>query len=118
MRFLIADDDDSIRRLLVLEVRAAGHTVIEAADGRQAVDLALEHRPEVVFLDVLMPRLNGFEALAALRAQGFEGKVVIVTALTADSSRRLEAGAVPDDVLSKPFRRREVLACLERILSD
>lgn len=115
MRFLIADDDDAIRRLLALEVRASGYEVIEAEDGERAVALALELRPVAVFLDVLMPKMNGFEALAELRAAGFDGKVVMVTALTEHSSRELEAGAAPDDRLFKPFRRRDVQACLERI---
>lgn len=115
MTFLIADDDDAIRRLLALEVRAAGYEVIEAEDGERAVALALDLRPTAVFLDVLMPKLNGFEALARLRDAGFGGRVVMVTALTEQSSRELEVGAVPDDRLYKPFRRRDVQAVLDRL---
>jgi len=116
VRFLVADDDDAIRRLLVLELRSRGAEVLEASDGEEAVQRALEHRPDGVFLDVLMPRLNGYDALARLRAAGYTGRVVMVTALH-EGSRELASGVTPDDVLPKPFRRRDVQACWERFLA-
>ncbi|MFO7157345.1 MAG: response regulator [Pseudomonadota bacterium] len=116
MRLLVADDDDAIRRLLVLELRSRGAEVVEAADGEEAVRRALEYRPDGVFLDVLMPRLNGYDALARLRAAGYTGRVVMVTALF-EGSRELDSGVRPDDILAKPFRRRDVQACWERFLA-
>lgn len=114
MRLLIADDDDAIRRLLALELRAAGAEISEARDGDEAVARTLELRPDGVFLDVLMPKQNGFEALAELRARGYTGLAVMVTAL-GDEARAFEAGERPDFVLPKPFRHQEVRACLERL---
>lgn len=115
MKILIADDDDSVRRLLAAEVRSLGHEVIEVADGEEAVETARRASPGVVFLDVLMPRLNGFDALAQLRSGGFTGKVVIITALSSSTTKRLEAGALPDAMLAKPFRRRDVAKVLEKL---
>lgn len=111
-KIVIADDDDDVRRLLALAVRSFGHQTLEAIDGDDAVNQVMEHQPDVVFLDVLMPKLNGFDALARLRALGFSGKIVIITALTATNAAQLDAGEQPDAMLAKPFRRQEVGDCL------
>ncbi|WP_373045987.1 response regulator [Vulgatibacter sp.] len=117
MKILIADDDDSVRRLLALEVRSLGHEVVEASDGAMAVERAFEVQPQAVFLDVLMPRLNGFDALAQLKERGFGGKVVIITALSSTTTERLEAGAAPDAMLAKPFRKKDVARVLEQLVA-
>ena len=116
MKILIADDDDSVRRLLALEVRSLGHEVVEATDGAMAVERVFVEQPQAVFLDVLMPRLNGFDALARLRERGYAGKVVIITALSSATTEQLEAGAAPDAMLAKPFRRRDVARVLDEIV--
>ena len=115
MKILIADDDDSVRRLLVLAVQSLGHEALEASDGAMAVERAIAELPAVVFLDVLMPRLNGLEALAQLRTRGYSGKVVIITALSRATTAQLDAGASPDAMLSKPFRKRDVAEVLKEI---
>ncbi len=115
MKILIADDDDSVRRLLALEVRSLGHDVVEASDGAMAVEQTFVEHPNAVFLDVLMPRLNGFDALAQLRERGFPGKVVIITALSSSTTEKLDAGVAPDAMLAKPFRRRDVARVLEQL---
>jgi len=114
-KIVIADDDDDVRRLLALAVRSFGHQTIEASDGQNAVDMVLRHEPDAVFLDVLMPRMNGFDALARLKGLGYAGKVVVVTALSSANQSELQSGAPPDALLSKPFRRRDVELCLERL---
>ncbi len=116
-KIVIADDDDDIRRLLALSVRSYGHETIEAVDGAEAVELVLAHRPDAVFLDVLMPRLNGFDALAQMRSLGYEGKTVLVTALSAANADQLDAGVSPDAKLAKPFRRRDVERCLAQLIT-
>lgn len=111
-KIVIADDDDAVRKLLALSVQSFGHETIEASDGQHAVDMVMEHEPDVVFLDVLMPRLNGFDALARLKGLGYAGKIVVVTALSSANQDELGAGATPDALLAKPFRRRDVELCL------
>lgn len=115
MKILVADDDDAIRQLLSLELHSLGHEVIEAADGAEAVAIALREKPDLVLLDVLMPRLNGFNVLQELRSSGFGGKAVFVTALTTSHHRELEPGGEADGVLNKPFRLQDVAQCLERL---
>ena len=78
----------------------------------------MEEAPAAVFLDVLMPRLNGFDALAQLKERGYAGKVVIITALSSATTDRLDAGAAPDAMLSKPFRKKDVARVLELLAGD
>lgn len=107
MRILVADDDDAIRRLLAAYVRSLGHEVLEAADGEEAVALALEVRPDAVLVDVLMPRLDGYGTVARLREAGFPGKLALVTALSGPAASP-PPGCIPDASLAKPFRRADV----------
>lgn len=116
MTILVADDDDAIRQLLALGLRSMGYRVREARDGAEAVEMALAESPAAVFLDVLMPRLNGFDALARLRTGGYSGKTVIVTALTQASTERLDTGVAPDAMLAKPFRRQDLLRVVEELM--
>jgi len=117
-KIVVADDDDAVRKLLTLAIRSYGHETIEAVDGQNAVDLVMEHRPDAVFLDVLMPRLNGFDALARLRDLDYTGKTVVITALTSTNSAALETTARPDAMLAKPFRRQEVGDCLAALIAS
>ena len=78
LRVLIADDDPSLRKLYAVELQLAGVAVLEAADGRQALDRARFHRPDLVVTDVMMPRMDGFELAAALRRDERTRKIPIV----------------------------------------
>jgi len=108
---LCADDDRDILALLALRLERAGYRVVQAVDGEQALSLARELLPDVVVLDVMMPRLSGTEVLAALRADGATAglRVVLLSARAqeADVERGFEAGA--DAYLAKPFQAPELL---------
>jgi len=108
---LCADDDRDILALLALRLERAGYRVAQAIDGEQALSLARELLPDVVVLDVMMPRLSGTEVLAALRADDATAalRVVLLSARAqeADVARGLEAGA--DAYLAKPFQAPELL---------
>ena len=108
---LCADDDRDILALLALRLERAGYRVVQAIDGEQALSLARELLPDVVVLDVMMPRLSGTEVLAALRADDATAalRVVLLSARAqeADVARGLEAGA--DAYLAKPFQAPELL---------
>jgi DNA-binding response OmpR family regulator len=115
---LVADDDDDIRLLVAYRMEKAGYTVLQARDGQEAVSLALEHRPDLAILDVMMPRLDGYEATRQLRARE-ETKRMPVILLTAraqedDVQRGFEAGA--DDYIRKPFSPQELRARVQAIL--
>lgn len=104
---LVADDNDSDRLILSGILKRQGHDVLEAANGREAVDLFTEHRPHLVLLDALMPELDGFQAARLIKCAAGEDLVPIIflTSLKDASSlaKCLDAGG--DDFLSKPYNR-------------
>jgi DNA-binding response OmpR family regulator len=104
-RVLIVDDEAGIRELCRVNLALAGYDVFEAADGFEAVEAAKAHRPDMMFLDVLMPGMSGWEVLSALRADEATAHipVVMLTALNSedDQIRGWEGGVV--EYLTKPF---------------
>jgi CheY-like chemotaxis protein len=85
---VVADDEADIRLLLKLQLRQAGITVVgEAADGNEAVQLCTELRPHVVVLDLLMPRMSGFEAIPVLHEQCPETLIVAYSAVAGEFAR-------------------------------
>lgn len=114
MRVLVADDDLSMRSLLVNMLQSAGHEVFEAKDGRQAFELALEVRPQMAIVDWMMPEMNGIELTRALREtiQGRGVYILILTAIEDDEAlvEAFEAGV--DDFMTKPLKPRVLAARL------
>lgn len=108
-RILIVEDEEKIARFVTLELEHEGYQVEHAADGRTAVDLALERDYDLVLLDVLLPQLNGMEVLRRIRKHK-DVPVIMVTARDAvmDKVAGLDAGA--DDYLTKPFAIEELFA--------
>jgi DNA-binding response OmpR family regulator len=112
---LIADDDADVRGLIAGLLERAGHRVVTATDGREALRLLHARRPKLVVLDVSMPGMDGWQALERIR----EISDVPVVMLTAsgeelDRVRGLRGGA--DDYVTKPFGRQELLARVEALL--
>lgn len=108
-RILIVEDEEKIARFVTLELEHEGYQVEHAADGRTAVDLALERNYDLILLDVLLPQLNGMEVLRRIR-KCKDVPVIMVTARDAvmDKVAGLDAGA--DDYLTKPFAIEELFA--------
>lgn len=108
-RILIVEDEEKIARFVTLELEHEGYQVEHAADGRAAVDLALERDYDLILLDVLLPQLNGMEVLRRVRKHK-DVPVIMVTARDAvmDKVAGLDAGA--DDYLTKPFAIEELFA--------
>ncbi|HSN19441.1 MAG TPA: response regulator [Usitatibacter sp.] len=109
-RVLIAEDEESILASLEFVVRAAGHEVRLARDGEQALAALREFRPDLVLLDLMLPRRSGLEVCAAVRADPalVATKVLMLTARggSNDITRGLAAGA--DAYMVKPFSTREL----------
>lgn len=115
---LVADDDPDILALVAFRLEKAGYRVVTAADGEQALALARERLPALAVLDVMMPRLTGYEVTKQLRA-GETTRDIPVILLTArvqdaDVARGFEAGA--DDYIKKPFSPQELRARVQAIL--
>ncbi|HEY3105782.1 MAG TPA: response regulator [Gaiellaceae bacterium] len=107
---LVADDDPDILSLVAFRLERSGYEVVVARDGEQAVAAALERTPDIALLDVMMPKLDGYEATARLRGNDATRHmpVILLTARVqdADIARGLEAGA--DDYVKKPFSTQEL----------
>lgn len=114
-RILVVDDDPEVRTLVRTLLERAGATVREAGDGREALRIFFDARPDLVVLDVEMPELDGWETLERLRDLS-EVPVLMLTARNAEMEkvRGLRAGA--DDYVTKPFGRQEFLARVNALL--
>ncbi|MFB6287133.1 MAG: response regulator transcription factor [Candidatus Bipolaricaulia bacterium] len=117
MTILVAEDDAEARGILARYLTSIGYQVHEAADGMEALSALERERPDALLLDLMMPRLDGWEVLSAVRAQG-ETPVLVITARDATDEvvKALEMGA--DDYVVKPFKLREVAARLKARLKD
>ncbi len=113
---LVVEDDVSLARGIAHNLRFEGYTVIEAADGETGLRLACDARPDLVILDLMLPRLPGLEVLAAMREAGIGSQVIILSARgqEADKVAGLRRGA--DDYVTKPFGVPELLARVEAAL--
>jgi CheY-like chemotaxis protein len=115
---LIVDDDPMIRRLIATTLEdISGYRLAEAGDGLEAVERAVRAQPEIVFLDIDMPRLNGIEACRRLRSDPATAGATIVM-LTGDSGDVAERGAQAagaDLFLTKPFSPLHLLRLVDRI---
>jgi DNA-binding response OmpR family regulator len=115
VRVLIADDERPIRLLCRVNLELEGMHVVEAADGAEAVELALSAPPDVVVLDVAMPRLDGWQVAERLRAEpATEGvAIVFLTAMTNEESQH-RARAWNGVFVPKPFNPLELAAVVQR----
>lgn len=114
---LVVDDDPLIRKLIVTTLEdVAGFRLLEAGDGEEAVGTAVAERPEIVFLDIDMPRLNGLEACRQIRSDPVTCRATIVM-LTAASDDRAESArmAGADVFLTKPFSPLDLLRLVDRL---
>ncbi|HET8958886.1 MAG TPA: response regulator transcription factor [Nocardioides sp.] len=115
-RVLVVDDDRAVRESLRRSLEFNGYAVALAADGAEALASISGSAPDVVVMDVMMPRLDGLEATRALRKAGNDVPILVLTARDAvgDRVEGLDAGA--DDYLTKPFALQELLARLRALL--
>jgi two-component system cell cycle response regulator DivK len=115
---LVAEDNEDIRELVSHQLRRMGVLVLLAEDGQRAMDVALAERPALVLMDMDMPVMSGFDAVAALRAQGYRGSIFALTAYQdgPEAERALSSGC--DALLGKPITserlRNRVAQALER----
>ena len=115
-RVLVVDDDKAVRESLRRSLEFNGYDVVLAADGAEALAGIAAAAPDVVVMDVMMPRLDGLETTRALRTAGNDLPILVLTARDAvgDRVEGLDAGA--DDYLTKPFALQELLARLRALL--
>ena len=114
---LICEDDDNLRQLIRVVI-GAGYRIVEAGDGDEALALASEHRPDLIVLDLMMPRMSGFDVLGRLRGDvSVDGTpIVVMSAWPNAQEAALEAGA--DVYLQKPFEPDDLTKIIESLLSE
>lgn len=114
-KVLVVDDEPALVELVTYNLRKAGYETVTAADGEEALEAAERERPDLVILDLMLPKMDGFEACKALR-QASAVPIIMLTARTDEVDRvvGLELGA--DDYVLKPFSPRELVARVKAIL--
>lgn len=105
MKILMVDDNEHIRKMLHRKFRKTDWEIFEAVNGREGVELALRHQPDLILMDMHMPEMDGHEATARLREEGYTGKIAALTAsvMRTDSHRALDHGC--DYFIAKPITR-------------
>jgi DNA-binding response OmpR family regulator len=115
-KILIVEDDPTILRVVKDNFATRGYCVQVARDGEEGLEAALNGRPDLILLDIMLPKINGFEICRAVRAEKLEMPILMLTAKgqEEDIVRGLELGA--DDYITKPFSIRELVARAQAFL--
>lgn len=115
-RVLVVEDDQNVRQALDSALRFAGHEVVAVTDGDEALSEITRQEPDLIVLDLMMPRIDGLTVCRMLRERGYRTPVLVLTARqeVADRVAGLDAGA--DDYLAKPFALDELLARVRALL--
>ena len=115
-RVLVVEDDPAILRGLADNLRFESYEVLTATDGETGYRLAREQRPDVVVLDLMLPRMSGYEVCRKLRAEGVQTPILMLTARGEEADRILGLDLGADDYITKPFSIRELLARIRAVL--
>jgi len=102
MKILVVDDEPLVRRSLTRALKSRGHDILEAEDGVQGLALWREQNPDVVFLDVLMPKMTGPQVLAEIGRQ-HSGKVILMSAFSGEHNMETALQMGADQFVPKPF---------------
>jgi DNA-binding response OmpR family regulator len=114
-KLLLVEDDQTLRDTLTFNLKREGYTVIEASDGVVALDLAREHHPDLILLDIMLPGLDGLTVCRTLRHE-MTVPIVLLTARSGEVDRIVGLDSGADDYIVKPFSVGELLARLRAVL--
>ncbi len=119
-RILVVDDEPFICRSLTFVLRKSDYLVFEARNGEEALAAIREHKPDLVFLDVMMPKLNGFQVTEAIRKDpAFDAiKIVLLTAKGQECDREVGKSAGATDYMTKPFSPTKILERAKQLLES
>jgi two-component system, chemotaxis family, chemotaxis protein CheY len=115
-KILVVDDDDYLRGLAIKLLVQAGHQIVEAKDGVQGVAKYDEERPDAVLLDINMPRMDGLNALVAIRRINPKARVAMLTGIAEKKVALTAIQMGARDYVIKPFKVERVLLAVQRLL--
>lgn len=113
---LVVEDEQSIATLLQYNLKQAGFEVIIANDGEEGLHKAIEHKPNLILLDLMLPKMDGMEVCKELRIQKVETPIIMLTAKDDEFDKVLGLELGADDYMTKPFSPREVIARVKAVL--
>lgn len=113
MKILIADDEPSIREVVALYLEKEGFQILTAADGDEALDIETTERPDLLILDIMLPKLNGLDLCRSIDRNV---PVIFLTAKSAESDKIAGFSLGADDYITKPFSPRELVARTKAVL--
>ena len=116
-KILVVDDEPNIREVIGLYLRGEGYEVLSAADGEEGIELYRRGRPDLVVLDLIMPKLDGLEVCRRMQAER-RVPVIMLTARGEEADRILGISAGADEYVVKPFRPRELMARVAALLRE
>lgn len=116
IKIAIVDDDESVRRSLELNFQVEQFQVLSAGDGEAGLELVEKEKPDLIILDVMMPRKDGLQTCKELRARGISTPIILLTARSAEVDKVLGLELGADDYLAKPFGMQELIARVKAIL--
>lgn len=112
----IIDDDESVRRSLVLNLELEGFRTVTGADGEEGLSIVKEKSPDLIILDVMMPKKDGLETCKEIRNAGISTPLILLTARSTEVDKVLGLDLGADDYLAKPFGMRELIARVKALL--
>jgi two-component system alkaline phosphatase synthesis response regulator PhoP len=119
MDILVADDEPFIQRSLAFVLKKEGFEVVTADNGQEALEKAKEFRPQVIFLDIMMPKINGLSVCRAIKSdEALKGSyVIILTAKGQEVDRDMGFREGADQFMTKPFSPREVIESVRTVMN-
>lgn len=114
-RLLIVDDDEEIRELLVFDIQSSGYTVDSAKDGEEGLKKAVENNYDLILLDVMMPKMNGYQTCLEIRKHN-NAPVLFLSARSQMEDKTLGFSSGGDDYLPKPFSYQELLSRVKALI--
>jgi DNA-binding response OmpR family regulator len=115
-RILVVEDDSKLMKLLVDDLELEGFSVLTAADGQDGYEKAKREKPDLVILDVMMPKMNGYDVCRALRRDGCDMPIIILTARGQEMEKVVGLDLGADDYVTKPFSGMELMARAKALL--
>ncbi len=114
---LLAEDEDTVREFVSRVLTMQGHSVLEAKDGAQAVELMNQHHFDLLLTDIVMPIMDGISLALKVRSQRPDVPIILMTGYANESQRAHNLSVLIEELLSKPFNKDELVAAVNKALN-